>query len=93
VRGGYLLARLGGEFQLLTIGADAPEDVEAGGITARRVELEFSDNPSDALRARYAGSASGAVYLIRPDQHVAGRWPSFNESLVRAALLTAIGKV
>jgi 3-(3-hydroxy-phenyl)propionate hydroxylase len=38
---------------------------------------------------RYLGDAPAAVYLLRPDQHVAARWPSYNEPEIRAALLRA----
>jgi 3-(3-hydroxy-phenyl)propionate hydroxylase len=45
------------------------------------------------VTARYLGDAKGAVYLIRPDQHVAARWEHFDESAVAAAIARAIGKV
>ena len=56
-----------------------------GGAVA---ELE----PTEALRARYLGAADGAVYLIRPDQHVAARWDNFDAGEVAAALARATGR-
>ena len=44
------------------------------------------------LAARYLGGAKSAVYLLRPDQHVAARWPSYDEAAVKAALRTATGR-
>ncbi|MEP3436543.1 MAG: FAD-dependent oxidoreductase [Hoeflea sp.] len=88
----YLLNRLGGEFIIMTIDADAPDSIEEDGITARRLALSASDDPSGALAERYLGSARAAVYLIRPDQHVAARWDSFNEAALRKALREACGK-
>jgi len=44
------------------------------------------------LRDRYLGAAKGAVYLIRPDQHVAARWATWDETAVTKALGRAIGK-
>jgi 3-(3-hydroxy-phenyl)propionate hydroxylase len=41
------------------------------------------------LAARYDGKA-GTTYLIRPDQHVAARWRSFDEAKIAAALRRAI---
>ena len=44
------------------------------------------------------GTSRGAVYLIRPDQHVAARWSSYahwthiDEATLRAALRKACGK-
>ncbi|ETX14026.1 FAD-dependent oxidoreductase [Roseivivax halodurans JCM 10272] len=89
--GGQLLERLGG-FVILTLDADAPEAVEEDGVTARRLALSAADDPSGALAARYLGDARSAVYLVRPDQHVAARWETFDEGAIRAALRHACGK-
>jgi 3-(3-hydroxy-phenyl)propionate hydroxylase len=47
---------------------------------------------TEDLKARYLGDAGAAVYLLRPDQHVAARWLAYDEAAVKAALLNAIGK-
>lgn len=89
---GYLLGRLGGAFQILTVDADAPEEVEEDGVVATRIALSASDDASGALGERYLGSAKSGVYLIRPDQHVAARWDSYDDTALRAALRKACGK-
>jgi 3-(3-hydroxy-phenyl)propionate hydroxylase len=89
---GFLLDRLGDVFTLLTIDADAPDTVTEAGITARRLALKADDDTTGALRERYLGRAKSAVYLIRPDQHVAARWASHDDTALRAALRHAIGK-
>ena len=91
VAGGWLLDRLGGGFQLLTIDRDAPDRLDIDGVEIARVALASDDDPSGALSERYLGAASGAVYLMRPDQHVAARWLAFDEGAVRAALKRAVG--
>ena len=88
----YLLERLGGGFTLMTIDAEAPASVEENGIVATRLALDTASDPDGVLRARYLGDASAAVYLIRPDQHVAARWPAFDDNAVRAALRRALGR-
>jgi len=89
--GSWLLDRLGGGFQLLTIDVEAPERLDIDGVVITR--LAMSAQPTDqALRQRWLGEATSAVYLIRPDQHVAARWTAFDETAVGAALSTAIGK-
>lgn len=85
---GWLLSRLGGGFTLLTIHAEAPPVINALGLTLRRQEA----GATDEIRARYLGDAAAAVYLIRPDQHVAARWDHFDQGAVTAALARAIGK-
>ncbi len=94
VPGGYLLDRLGGRdaprFQILAIDAEAPSAFAAHGLACEVIALSSVEAP--LVKDRYLGTASGAVYLIRPDQHVAARWPAFDATAVAAALARAIGK-
>ncbi|SFJ54182.1 FAD-dependent oxidoreductase [Celeribacter neptunius] len=87
---GWLLDRIGGAFQLMTIDADAPETLEIDGIPVTRVTLTAEGHPE--LAARYLGEAISAVYLMRPDQHVAARWARFDEDALREALKIATAK-
>ncbi len=86
---GFLLPKLGGDFALLTIDADAPETLEVSGIDIRRVALSAGDDATGQLAARYLGEAGSAVYLVRPDQHVVARWPFYDADAVAAALRLA----
>ena len=94
LEGGYLLDRLGdargAQFQILAIDTEAPARFTAHGLDCDVMRLSAAD--SEMLRARYLGAAPGAVYLIRPDQHVAARWAGWDESAVAAALGRAICK-
>jgi len=89
---GYLLPKLGGKFILLTINADAPEEIEEDGVKVTRVAVTSTSDPNSPLVKRYLGREKAAVYLIRPDQHVAARRPSFDENLFRTAIRRATGK-
>lgn len=89
---GFLLSRLGGQFILLTIDADAPDVLEESGITVKRLALSASDDRTAAMRKRYLGNNDSAVYLIRPDQHVAARRATFDEKRFRAAVRRATGQ-
>ena len=88
--GGWLIDRLGGGFQLLAIDCSAPERLDCDGIAVETLALATADAP--ALRDRYLGAAEAAVYLMRPDQHVAARWAGFDEAAVRRALRIATGQ-
>ncbi|WP_323786388.1 FAD-dependent oxidoreductase [Thalassovita sp.] len=88
---GYLLQRLGNEFTLMAINTDAPAEMEESGIKVGSLSL-YSEALDPALAERYLGAAQSAVYLIRPDQHVAARWEKFDEAATRAAIRRAIGK-
>lgn len=90
VRGenGWLLDQLRGGFFLLALNTDA-EPVEAGPFTPKVLKAGTDFEDSEGLvTARYDGD-SGAVYLIRPDQHVAARWRTFDAAKVKAALSKA----
>lgn len=89
VEEGFVLDLLDGGFVLLSLGGEAAPDVTAHGLTARARHV---GSPGADLAARYLGEAPRAVYLIRPDQHVVARWPSFAEAQVCAALARAVGR-
>ncbi|MBA5778753.1 FAD-dependent oxidoreductase [Stappia sp. F7233] len=89
---GWLLSHLGNGFRLLTIDADAPDHIEIDGIGIDRLALSARDGRAPALSERYLGEARSAVYLIRPDQHVAARWTAYHEENLRLALRKATGR-
>ncbi len=85
---GWLMDALGNKFQLLAINADVPNAMIVDGIEIEALRLEENTD----IAERYLGDASSAVYLMRPDQHVAARWTSFDESAVINALNIAVGR-
>jgi 3-(3-hydroxy-phenyl)propionate hydroxylase len=85
---GYILDHLAGEFIVMAIGCPA-QDMKAHGIATKTLLV---DTPSDELRSRYLGEAASAIYLIRPDQHVVGRWDAFDANAIADAIAIAIGK-
>jgi 3-(3-hydroxy-phenyl)propionate hydroxylase len=89
---GWLLDRLDGRFRLLTVDAEAPKRVWVGDVEISRLALSSASSPGAFLKERYLGAAGGAVYLIRPDQHVAARWEGYDQAAVEAALIKATGR-
>ena len=87
---GFLLDRLGGRFQALAIGAEIPRQLDVDGLVVEGLSLRA--RADGALARRYLGGAAQAIYLIRPDQHVAARWPAFDPAKIAAALRRATGK-
>lgn len=85
---GYLLEKLGNALTILTLNADAPNEITEAGLTAKTLALPLND----VLKKRFLGTATSGVYLVRPDQHVAARWDNFDENAVRAAIRRLIGK-
>ncbi|MEL7133012.1 MAG: FAD-dependent oxidoreductase [Pseudomonadota bacterium] len=87
---GYLLDRLSDGFTLLCIDAPAPEIHQVDGVPIAHLEVTGRDNP--LLTERYLGDVKSAVYLIRPDQHIAARWVRATVDDVAAAVRVALGK-
>ncbi len=103
-RPGWLLEHLGGDFTLLVL-ADASAEmldraalaglepapalcvVSRNGLQGRNNPMLF--DPEGLVHARYGGP--GAVYLVRPDQHVAARFRGFDAAAIQRALLRACG--
>ena len=96
-----LLDQLGGRFDLLVFDGDKEStdalEVELGScVHVARIAPEpnssahaFAD--AEGLAARRYDAQSGAVYLLRPDQHVAARWRTPSVAEVRSALRRAQG--
>ena len=79
---GWLLNQLQDGFTLLFVNGE-PQSLEGHHV------LKVTAN--DTVRERFLGSAQQAVYLIRPDQHVAARWTAFDAEQVSAASRKAKG--
>ncbi len=89
---GFLLDHLGNEFVVLGINTEVPAEIEVDGVLLRGLSVNTDEDPTNALAVRYLGSEKQAVYLIRPDQHVAARGRSYQPDALRASVLKACGK-
>jgi 3-(3-hydroxy-phenyl)propionate hydroxylase len=86
----WLLDQLTGDFVLFGIGCAIPNMTERLGVSIKGLSVGVVEIGPE-LRERYLGDASQAVYLIRPDQHVAARWTSLDWNNIEQALATALG--
>jgi len=86
----WLSERLGNGFQILAINREARpvrfDDIEATVVTISTATAPFTAE-------RYLGDADGAIYLIRPDQHVAARWVEADMTDIIIAMAKALGQV
>ena len=87
----WLLDQLGNTFQLLAFGCALPDQLHLNNIDIGIINIDPTGQPE--LAQSYLGSAPAALYLIRPDQHIAARWTSYAESAVLNAVRTAIGQI
>jgi len=81
---GWLLENLGGRFVLLCFG----KSPDVSGLACDCLEVS---EEAELAAQRYDGKP-GTIYLVRPDQHVAGRWRKFNKDAIQTALNKATGR-
>lgn len=93
----WLLSHLGGAFSILMFGPAAGrlEDFQRRAGDSVRVlsiggQAEMIIDEEGLAAERY-GAQDGAVYLVRPDQHIAARWKNPAPELVFEALARAGG--
>lgn len=84
----WLLEQLGEGFALLVFELDAAP-VEAGVFTPKLIVAGQDFQDSQGLAGERYDGEGGAVYLLRPDQHVAARWRTYDADEIRAAIARA----
>ncbi len=92
IANGWLGDQLGNKFQLIAINCDVPDHIDVCGIGVETLSVDTSVLENSGFSERYLGDQLSAVYLMRPDQHVAARWTAYDETKVRAALARATGR-
>jgi len=86
-RDGYLLENLTCDFTLLAIKGDKPIE-QSPGIKVATVGVDVID--ADGVLAQRLDATPGAVYLLRPDQHLCARWRGYDRGKVEAARARAL---
>jgi 3-(3-hydroxy-phenyl)propionate hydroxylase len=96
---GHLLDLAGDGYTALVFGASPAFDAVEHGLRAidrRFVTLRIGQGQAipdaDGLIATTYGAADGAVYLLRPDQHVAGRWRAAVPAELETCLRLGFGR-
>ena len=86
-REGWLLNHLGQDFVVLSFGESPAAEVRlASGVSARVIQVGKDIHDARGLLAQRLDGRPGTAYLVRPDQHVAGRWRAFDPDRIRAAM-------
>ena len=88
----FLLNKLGNKFIVLALGEikgeikDEIKNIENPEVKVIMPEI------NKYIKERYMGKNDKAVYLIRPDQHIVGRWGEVNVEKIDKAMKIALGK-
>jgi 3-(3-hydroxy-phenyl)propionate hydroxylase len=88
-KAGYLLETLSDGFTLLTFRNGAAAQAPAG-IRSVCVGEDIAD--PDGVVTQRLDATPGAVYLLRPDQHLCARWRKYDAAKVAAARDRAMGR-
>ncbi|MBN9669574.1 FAD-dependent oxidoreductase [Roseibium aggregatum] len=91
VGNGWLLDKLGGDICVAGFGCEVPERMERQGVCLSGLTVS-SGEISAQLKDRYLGDAEQAIYLMRPDQHVAARWTDLDWQEIDAALVKLLAR-
>ncbi len=89
---GWLLRQLPDAFVLLVFG-NVPRGLEALGLPVVAIGPGSPCVDAQGLATRRYDAHAGAVYLLRPDQHVVARWRQPSVEPIRAALRKALGAI
>jgi 3-(3-hydroxy-phenyl)propionate hydroxylase len=84
----HLVAQLSNEFELLYV-RDGTTPSPPAGVKLTVIGEDLKD--SCGYFAQRFDATPGASYLLRPDQHLCGRWRSYDAGKVRAARARALG--
>jgi 3-(3-hydroxy-phenyl)propionate hydroxylase len=84
----FLVERLPGAFTVLTVKNGAPPPPVAG---ARTIMIGEDLHDDAGLFTRRFDATPGATYVLRPDQHLAARFRSFDAAKVQGAIRRALG--
>lgn len=97
-RAPWLLSHLGSDFVLMFFGTPDVAQREALGALPLKILLVDGEAAGfervqdvQGLVAKRFDARPGTCHLIRPDQHVAARWRTFDAAAVRQALARATG--
>jgi 3-(3-hydroxy-phenyl)propionate hydroxylase len=85
VADGWLLNKCGNDLILLCFNTCVTHE----GLNVIVID---ADQISPDLQARYLGAETNAVYLIRPDQHVAARWTAPSVKEIENAVALTLGR-
>jgi 3-(3-hydroxy-phenyl)propionate hydroxylase len=93
--GTWLLDRVGRGFSVLWFGRDAPPSAAAGieaEVVASGLPVKFAAATEQLACRRYGAERVPALYLFRPDGHIAARWRTLAPGDMAGALARASGR-
>ena len=87
----FLLQNLSQGFTLFSINQEPAGQITERGCALTHLSITANADENPFIAKRYLGAQKTAVYLIRPDQHIAARWSEFDETTIRRAIRKSLG--
>ncbi len=94
----WLLEQLGQDFVALIFANDTDSDkyhipLNVDGIVVKPLVINRDIKDEKGYLKQRFDDQEGSVYLIRPDQHIAGRWREYNKEVLSKAVKRATANV
>ena len=90
--GSFLLKNLGFNFTVLVFNFEESLTIPEAAVSIKLISIQVTETQNKNIKDRFLGDQATATYLIRPDQHITGRWLKYDRLAITKAVGAALGR-
>ena len=90
--GSFLLQNLGFDFTVLVFNFEESLTIPEAVVSIKLISIQVKETQNKNIKDRFLGNQAAASYLIRPDQHITGRWLKYDRLAITKAVGAALGQ-
>ena len=90
--GSFLLQNLGFDFTVLVFNFEESLTIPEAVVSIKLISIQVKETQNKNIKDRFLGNQATASYLIRPDQHITGRWLKYDRLAITKAVGAALGR-
>ena len=90
--GSFLLKNLGFNFTVLVFNFEESLTIPEAAVLVKLISFQVTETQNKNINDRFLGDQATATYLIRPDQHITGRWLKYDRLAITKAVGAALGQ-
>ena len=90
--GSFLLQNLGFDFTVLVFNFEESLAIPEAVVSIKLISIQVKETQNKNIKDRFLGNQATASYLIRPDQHITGRWLKYDRLAITKAVGAALGR-
>ena len=90
--GSFLLQNLGFDFTVLAFNFEEALTIPEAVVSIKLISIQVKETQNKNIKDRFLGNQATASYLIRPDQHITGRWLKYDRLAITKAVGAALGR-